>query len=168
MTNNGFGIVHTFGLYSPHVLHIFFQKNLNNSFLINILIKNHTYLYSSRKSTSKYVKIFNINLHQESSINAKKKLYNFHFDPFWSPAYVPQNAKKNRDGKNHLSIIWQSNYNHYFKIGCHSQSNYNHLTLDLITFKSWQFSFKNLVITQTFQQWRFLRLWPQSRTGRWQ
>ena len=32
-------------------------------------------------------------------------------------------------------IIWQSNYNNYFKIDCHSQSNNNHLISDLIIFK---------------------------------
>ncbi len=41
-------------------------------------------------------------------------------------------------------IICQSNYNHYFKIGCHSQSNYNHWIFDLVIFKSKSFSFTKL------------------------
>ena len=40
---------------------------------------------------------------------------------------------------NHMKIKLQPNYNHSFKIGCHSQSNYNHLIssfVDFIIFKS--------------------------------
>ena len=37
---------------------------------------------------------------------------------------------------NHLTIKLQTSNNHYFKIGCDSQSNYNYLILDLTIFKS--------------------------------
>jgi hypothetical protein len=36
------------------------------------------------------------------------------------------------------------NHNHYFKIGCQSQSNHNHFILETIIFKSQSFSFKKV------------------------